>query len=76
MARKKVSIGRKKASKLLEELREVRKTATMESASFGFDKALDAIIKEKTRLWRETWIIAPLDRAIRLLEEELGEASE
>lgn len=64
---------------ILRALERARQAATMVDASFGFPKDVvkgsahfekdfeghpDDYIKEKTRLYRETWIIGPLDRAI------------
>lgn len=50
------------AEVLLNYLKEVRKTATMKNADFSEE------LKEKTRLWRDSWIIYPLDEAILMLE--------
>jgi hypothetical protein len=48
--------------------------ARMENASFGSvadgeivlrnKDEVDAFIKERTRLWRESWLIPPLERAL------------
>lgn len=49
--------------------------AKMESASFGGDtetvsvnggepQPLDAFIKERTRLYRQSWVIYPIERAL------------
>lgn len=48
--------------RVLSIVREVQETATMENADF------DESIKERTELWRSTWLIRPLDVAIGLLE--------
>lgn len=68
---------------ILYKLKDVRATAMMETASFGFPndcvKATghfeanfeghpDEYIKEKTRLWRESWIKGPLDDIIAWAE--------
>lgn len=60
-------------------LEEARKAATMEDASFGFpndnvkatahfeedfDGHPDKYIKDKTRLYRQTWIIGRIDQVI------------
>ena len=52
-----------KKQKILKMLREIRECATMESADFSKS------IKEQTELWRESWIISPLDEVIKMLEE-------
>lgn len=66
-------------NRLMRALEGARKSATMEQASFGFPgdtvthghhmeaKATehpDTYIKERTRLYRESWIIHPLDDVI------------
>lgn len=70
-------------AQILNLLHEARRAATMESASFAFpcDKIIvdihmenpktlhpDEFIKETTRLYRESWIIGPLNRAIEWAE--------
>ena len=59
-----------------------RDAATMKNANFfpsPFDdpppilkKDVDSYIKEKTLLFRETWIVDPLDMAINMLVKELN----
>lgn len=65
----------------LNRLNEIAKTATMENASFGFpnekfhaplesygpnvETTPDQFIKERTKLWRESWIIAPLQEILK-----------
>lgn len=53
---------------------EARKSATMENANFNniLDPGLriegmtaDEFIKERTRIYRETWVISRLDEAIK-----------
>ena len=80
-----MSIGKKQARLLLAELKEARRAATLERASFGWtgetvstnnsfrneedglEKPTD-YIRRKTRIYRESWIIGPLDRVIEELE--------
>lgn len=79
-------IGKKQARLLLAELKEARRAATLESASFEWDGETvttrgsfasdeDGIetptnyIRRKTRLYRESWLIGPLDRVIEELEK-------
>lgn len=45
-------------------LEDVRKCATMDDANFGEDTQM---VKDKTKRWRETWIISGLDQALELL---------
>jgi hypothetical protein len=69
--------------KVLEALKEARQAATMEAASFGFPNDTvtasmhmegtktmhpDEFIKGETRLYRQSWIISPLDRVIAWAE--------
>lgn len=60
------------------EIREVIRVATMERSSFsriGFDgpfptseAEVNAFIRERTKIWRETWIIGPLEKLLRKAE--------
>jgi hypothetical protein len=73
-----------KTRHILETLREVRNIAEMKHASFRKPSAEigsrdywnnDAYTKEiaeATRLWRQSWIIGPLDEIIEMLEKELN----
>lgn len=72
-------LGKKKAKIILRKLREVRKTATMESASFYLQKEPGdwlkmgnetdtELIREATKLWRQSWILHPLREVIEELE--------
>lgn len=79
-------IGKKQARLLLAELKEARRAATLETASFEFTGETvstagsfagdeDGIetptnyIRRKTRCYRKSWIIGPLDRVIEELEK-------
>jgi len=70
---------------IINKLKEVRATATMETASFGFpndeviathhgERGLIAhptdYIKERTRPWRHSWVIGPLDEILEWAEGE------
>lgn len=65
-----------KTARILKLLMEARRTATMEDCGFSNIVIVgkepfhpkDTTIQELTRLWRETWIIGPLDEAIQLLK--------
>lgn len=74
---------RRVPKKILNDLRAARDAATMANASFGFPHDTvtashhlqdtvtqhpDEYIKEATRLYRQSWIIGPLDNAIRWAE--------
>lgn len=68
---------------VIDKLREARRVANMERASFGFTfdtvtieggfdagtkMTVDAFVKEKTRLYRESWLLPPLDDLIAWAE--------
>lgn len=64
--------------KQIPEVKEMLRIAKMENAGFGFpedivtfhgrETHIDEFIKEQTRLYRETWLIAPLERLLNELE--------
>lgn len=70
--------------KQLAELKRIAGTATMSHASFGFDQekvkgALDTFgpegehtpdeyIKARTRIWRESWIVGPINEIVAAIE--------
>jgi hypothetical protein len=63
-------LGKLRAEKIISNLEDIRHTATMKNAAFGFnDKELTNLIREKTSLWRYSWIIEPLDNLIAELKE-------
>lgn len=53
--------------KMLRILKEVRNLMTMETFG-GTDEEKVKLIKEETKLWRESWILPPLDDVIEHLE--------
>lgn len=71
-------------AKVLLWLKEARDHATLENASFdwpdstvtvkcrsgNFEGRPDTFIKERVRLHHSTWVIAPLDKAIKWAEKE------
>lgn len=59
---------------LLEELREMLSIAKMERASFGWGDEKDPteMIKETTRLYRESYLIYPLSELIKRYESALS----
>ncbi len=61
-----MTIRKLKVERIISDLREVRCISTMKTAAFSDD------VKERTRLWRQLWIIEPLDRAIAELEKEMN----
>lgn len=68
-------------AKLIEDLRSIQKDATMKTAHFGNiptgevfkyptnEAEVTAFIEERTRIWRDTWIVGMLAEVIRDLEE-------
>lgn len=77
------NLGKKKVKNILRRLENIRRTATMENASFYLNKenkdwlkmgneADTNKIKEATHLWRSSWIILPLDEVIKELESILA----
>lgn len=76
------TIRKKVMEKVLNELRSAKRASTMEHANFDdmfFDesklpktsKEITPYIKEKTRLFRHSWITSPIERAIQIIKEEL-----
>ena len=64
---------------MLEQLKDIRKVATMESASFRigeqpfpFGAECTDLVRVATKLWRDSWIIGPLDEIIAALENPNG----
>jgi hypothetical protein len=67
-------------AKLIEDLKKIRKDATMQTANFSqlptgevftyptYETEVTAFIEERTRLWRDTWIVGMLDEVINDLE--------
>ena len=53
-----------KLYKIIADLKDVRRSAIMTSANFSDE------LKEETKLYRQTWLIEPLDSVIENLEEE------
>ena len=72
------------SAKELAILKEVARTATMGNASFGFPNetvlasresfgefenlTVDELIKARTKIWRDSWIVSPLEDLIAKLE--------
>ncbi len=72
MKKKYRRLGKKQAESIVRRLKEVNQTATMESANFdgiGNTQRVTPMIREKTSLWRGSWIIAPIDGIIAELNE-------
>lgn len=53
---------------VIKALKDARQAATLETASFGNFGDQTEYVKELVRLHHATWIIGPLDRAIRWAE--------
>lgn len=65
--------------KLVRDLKDIRRDATMDSAEFGLlnperfdyprrEADVTPFIRERTRIWRDTWIVGMLDEMIKDLE--------
>ncbi len=65
------SMPKKEREMLLSELKELRRVATMETANFGSQGSTENI-KRQTKVWRGSWLIAPLDRLIERYETGKG----
>lgn len=68
-------------SQIIQQLREIRNIATMENASFRvgddpgpFGADVTDLVRQATRLWRNSWIVGPLDELIAELERDGGAA--
>lgn len=69
------NLGKKRLNRLIDKLKELRRISTMETANFDiFNPQTTIFIKETTRLYRESWLIEPLDRLIEEFEK-LAEVS-
>jgi len=74
-------IGKKKMRRIVSELKEIKRVATMKTASFSSiasigdfpskEKDVDSFIKERTRLWRRSWLVDPLQKIIEDLSKGL-----
>lgn len=74
--------GERLPRKILDAIKEARRSATMEDAGFDWSDSTmtascregdfvgrpDTFIKNRTKLYRETWIVHPLDRVIAWAE--------
>ncbi len=62
--------------RILAQLREARKAATFENANFGWGHAevsgdvvkVDTLVKEKSQIYRKTWLLPRLDEVINWAE--------
>jgi len=53
----------------LSALKRISVLATMKTADFdSYNNEINILIKGKTKLWRETWIISPLNEIIGNIE--------
>lgn len=63
---------------VIEKLREARRISTMENANFGWDVVhttareltSTTFVKERSRLYRETWLIPVLDELLAWAENK------
>lgn len=65
----------RETDKLIRVLTDIRDTTTMKTARFGSigDETKTQEIEELTRLWRNTWIIGPLEELIERYENAIKE---
>lgn len=76
-------IGKLKAQQILDVIKDVRGVATMDFTSLrdpSIENPFDPrhmeftnIVKKSSALWRQSWIIGPLDEVIEILEKEIAE---
>ena len=60
-----------KLQKLLTLLEDARSHATFESAGFYTDIEKDKAVKQITKPFRDSWIIYPLDEALKIVNAEI-----
>ena len=56
-------VGIKRLGQLISLLDEIRRVATMKNSDFSDS------IKKQTKLWRQSWIITPLDKVVKELKQ-------
>lgn len=66
--------------RLIKILEQAHFDATMEQASFSRINTTDslpksenevtAFIRERTRIWRQSWILSPLEEALKIIKED------
>lgn len=72
-------ITKKLKEEILREVRDAIRAATMEGAGFNAlgdseyhlpkdEEEVNAFIKNRTKLYRQSWIIGPLERVVKHLE--------
>ena len=68
-----------KTAQVIQQLKEIREISTMKNASFHvgdepfpFGADVTDLVRQATRLWRDSWIIGPLDELITELEKQPG----
>ena len=63
------NLGKKRLKHRIGELKELRRISTMEVANFDIhNPETTKFIKDKTRLYRETYLVLPLDELIKEFE--------
>ncbi|KKN75827.1 hypothetical protein LCGC14_0377030 [marine sediment metagenome] len=68
-------IGIKQAERIYDGLREIRQTATMKSMNLDSGtpgNPITKLVRKKTQLWRESWLVEPLDNIITQIREQCG----
>jgi len=75
------TIRKLEIEKVIREIKEALRSSRMETANFSDmnqkltilkQKEVTEFIKNRTRLYRDAWITAPLERALKILEEEIN----
>lgn len=82
MQKNNILIRKSTIKDILKTLKEIRLDSTMKRAGFGSvigenapypknEHEVTTFIKKRTKVWREAWLIEPLDKIIKQLENEL-----
>ena len=68
-------IGVKESERIYQALRTIRKDATMDTMNLDphdLDKPVTKLVREKTQIWRESWLLCPLDKILAQMKKRCG----